>query len=252
MPGPTREWATFTDPADPDTPLVVDVTFLTSHWECIFGRGCQGVLTEPAPELGEGCCSYGAHFTDPADRRRTEREARRLRDDEWQFAAEGRRHGVVARVGNDERTRVFKGACIFLNRPGFARGPGCAFHLAAERRGVHFSELKPEICWQLPLRRVPATDDDGHEVTRLTEFGREGWGEGGEEFAWWCTEAPEAFRGRRPVYRSQERELRAMLGDGLYAEVARYLDARLGARERVRHPSEVPVRLSGTRRRRDG
>ena len=41
-----------------------DVTFLLSRWTCIFGDGCQGVLTGPAPELVQGCCSYGAHFTD--------------------------------------------------------------------------------------------------------------------------------------------------------------------------------------------
>ena len=32
------------------------------------------------------------------------------------------------------------------------------------------------------------------QVIVLSEFGRSGWGEGGEEFAWWCTEAPEAQR----------------------------------------------------------
>ena len=47
-------------------------------WTCIFGDGCQGVLTGPAPELVQGCCSYGAHFTDKADRRRVERLAKKL------------------------------------------------------------------------------------------------------------------------------------------------------------------------------
>ena len=32
----------------------------------------------------------------------------------------------------------------------------------------------------------------------ITEFARDGWGEGGEEFAWWCTEAPEAFTAHEP------------------------------------------------------
>ena len=57
----------------------------------------------------------------------------------------------------------------------------------------------------------------------LTEFGRDGWGEGGEEFAWWCTEAPEAFTGGEPVYKSMETELRLMLGDAVYDEVVKYM-----------------------------
>ncbi len=41
-----------------------DRAFLESNWECTFGRGCQGILTEPAAELNQGCCSIGAHFGD--------------------------------------------------------------------------------------------------------------------------------------------------------------------------------------------
>ena len=63
-----------------------DATFLTSRWTCIFGQGCQGVLTEPAPELVHGCCSrYGAHFIDGKDIRRVEKAAATLTDEEWQF-----------------------------------------------------------------------------------------------------------------------------------------------------------------------
>ena len=37
-----------------------DRSFLTSNWTCIWGRGCLGVLPEPAADLGHGCCSMGA------------------------------------------------------------------------------------------------------------------------------------------------------------------------------------------------
>src|SRR5439155_22545209 len=79
-----HEWVSFEDPDEKRT-WVFDVTFLLSHWGCIFGRGCQGVLTGPTPELAQGCCSYGAHFTDAADRRRVERAAKTLTPEEWQF-----------------------------------------------------------------------------------------------------------------------------------------------------------------------
>ena len=38
--------------------------FMTSRWRCRFGDGCHGILPERAAELGQGCCSLGAHFGD--------------------------------------------------------------------------------------------------------------------------------------------------------------------------------------------
>src|ERR1051325_7880467 len=193
MTGAQREWVTFADPKEAGRRWMIDVTFLTSHWQCIYGAGCQGVLTEPTPEMAQGCCSYGAHFSDDRDRKRTEQWAAKLTDDDWQFAAVGRAKGVSAKSGNSWRTRLVDDACIFLNRTDFAGGPGCALHRYAVRTGHHFMETKPDVCWQLPLRREDRDEDDGTVVSTLSEFGRTGWGDGGQEFAWWCTEAPEAF-----------------------------------------------------------
>jgi len=243
--GPTREWVSFEDPREEGRTWLVDVTWLCSSWECLFGCGCQGVHDTPTPELVQGCCSFGAHFSDKADRKRTEKLARDLPDDLWQFAKEGRKKGIAVKIGSHEgeddwRTRLVQDACIFLNRPGWPSGPGCAFHQWGERTGVHFAELKPEICWQLPLRRVDEEQEDGSVVSRLTEFARSGWGEGGDDFAWWCTEAPEAFAGARPVYRSMESELRIMLGDELFERLATHLDERMAARPApLTHPTEV-------------
>ncbi|GMU77752.1 MAG: hypothetical protein AMXMBFR46_05500 [Acidimicrobiia bacterium] len=254
--GPTREWVMFEDPREDGRTWAIDVTFLCSSWECIFGAGCQGVFTERAPELEQGCCSYGAHFSDRRDRERLERLARRLPDDLWQFAEIGRNHGIATKVGKHEgkadwRTALVDDACIFLNRPGWKSGPGCALHQWGMRTGVHHSELKPEICWQLPLRRVDEPQDDGTVISRLTEFARAGWGEGGDDFAWWCTEAPEAFAGRHPVYRSLEQELRIMLGDLLYERVVVYLEARRSATATpVVHPAEVKLLAPRLKRKR--
>jgi hypothetical protein len=255
MTGPTREWVTFVDPKDELRRWQIDVTFLLSSWACIFGRGCQGVLTGPAPELEQGCCSYGAHFSHKKDRDHVVRIARTLGDDEWQFAASGRKKGIYAKAGKDDegkqewRTRLVDDACIFLNRSGFEGGVGCALHLHAMRTGQHHSDVKPEVCWQLPLRRIDEEQEDGSVVSTLTEFGRDGWGEGGEEFYWWCTESRDAFVARKPVYEDLGVELRKMLGDRLYKQVVAYLDERRRARPApVRHPAERPVRLKPTRR----
>jgi hypothetical protein len=119
------------------------------------------------------------------------------------------------------------------------------------REGLHHSAVKPEVCWQLPLRRIDDEQPDGSVISRLTEFGREGWGEGGDDFAWWCTEAPEAYTATAPVYVTLAAELRAMLGTKLYRRVAAYLDERRRASPRpVRHPAERPVTVGPTRRKR--
>jgi hypothetical protein len=248
---PMREWVTFQDPKNKHRLWEIDVTFLTSRWQCIFGCGCQGVLTEPAPELAQGCCSYGAHFTNKKDRDLVVRAAKRLTADQWQFRDQGRKKGIFAKLSKKEwRTRLVKDACIFLNRPGFERGPGCALHVLAMDTGEHHSALKPEVCWQLPLRVIDRDDEDDEDlvISQLTEFARVGWGEGGEEFAWWCTEDPAAFTAAEPVYKTMGEELRKTLGENLYRDVVAYLDDRAnGAQSPIAHPTEVPVTL--TRRR---
>jgi hypothetical protein len=37
---------------------------------------------------------------------------------------------------------------------------------------------------------------DGRVITRISQWNRSDWGEGGEEFHWWCTESPDAFVGK--------------------------------------------------------
>ena len=247
-PSEAHEWVSFDDP-DEERTWLFDVTFLTSSWTCIFGRGCQGVLTGPAPELVQGCCSYGAHFTGKKDARAVERAAAKLTPDIWQFHKQGRR-GVVKKLADgDLGTRIVDDACIFLNRDGFAAGPGCALHLRAVRTGRHHADLKPEVCWQVPLRRLDEEQEDGTVVSTLTEFGRDGWGEGGHDFSWWCTEAPEAFTAREPVYRTLSVELRKMLGPKLHRQVTDYLDQRRRSRPApVVHPAEVTLRTRRARR----
>ncbi len=215
-----------------------DVTFLESHWTCIFGHGCQGVLTAPTPERGEGCCSYGAHLTGEDERQRIEQLATELTDDQWQNRRKGRQGTTRVTRSGDIVTRLVGEACIFLNRPDFARGAGCAFHVKAMDEGRSYVGLKPEVCWQLPLHRDEEVLESGHVVTRIEEWGRRGWGPGGDDFHWWCTEAPEAFTGRQSVADSMDEELRAMVGDEVADLLRDYLTERSsrGSRTRLAHP----------------
>lgn len=237
VPVSAHELVSFEDEAEERT-WVFDVTFLLSSWTCIFGRGCQGVLTGPAAEQAQGCCSYGAHFTDDQDMARVEAAAATLTPEQWQFRAQGLRRGVTKTSRAGERTtRLVQDACVFLNRPGFARGPGCALHLAALDRGEAPLDLKPDVCWQLPLRREDADDGSGHVTSTIAQWDRRHWGGGGDDFHWWCTEAPEAFVGHEPVYIGMREELVAMVGPQVYGRLVAYLRSRTAAGTPLAHPA---------------
>jgi len=217
-----RTWVEFADPADPDGTLVrADLTWLTSRWACIFGRGCRGI---DASRPDDGCCTLGAHFTDADDEERVQAAARRLRADEWQLRRDGRRRGVVGTDAEGSRqTRVVDGACVFLNRAGFAGPPGCALHALAAREGRHPLQTKPDVCWQLPLRRehrsVQRPDGSTYTEVSLGEFDRRGWGPGGHDLDWYCSGATEAHVGEEPLVRSARAEIVALIGEPAYARL---------------------------------
>lgn len=220
-----HEWVSFED-GDGDT-YVFDLTFLTSNWTCVFGAGCQGVLDGPAAELEQGCCSYGAHFSSDEDVARVKKYVKRLTPDDWQFHREAKRlGGPITVVDGETVSRLVDDACIFLNRPGFEGGPGCALHRAALRTGERPLDWKPDVCWQLPLRLDDHTDENGFHTFTLREWKRRDWGEGGPEFHWWCTDDSLAFRDRKQVWQTLRDEICEMVGDDMYANVVKYIKAR--------------------------
>ena len=232
-----HEWLSFEDP-DEDRTWVFDMTFLLSPWTCIYGRGCPGIGDGPAAERQIGCCSHGAYFSDDDDRSAVEAAAAALTPAQWQFARLGATKGIVARApGGGWRTRVHNGACIMLNRTSFSGSPGCALHQAALETGRHPMELKPEVCWQVPLRRVDSTDEVGHVTSTVREWKRRDWGEGGQEFHWWCIEAPEAFIGRSTVMSTMADELAAMVGGPVYRLLLDATAQRSSSTTVVAHPT---------------
>lgn len=224
-PKDAHEWVSFEDEEEQRT-WRFDLTFLESSWTCIFGSGCQGVLTGPTPELVQGCCSYGAHFVDEEDVAQVRRSIPRLTAEDWQFINEAPDELLVENEAGDTVTVLKDDACIFLNRPGFSAGPGCAFHVAAQRVGEHFSTWKPEVCWQLPLRREDEVSDDGWVTTSIGQWERRHWGDGGDEFAWWCTEEPAAFTGTNRVIDSMSEEVIVMVGKRNYERLMTFLAER--------------------------
>ena len=237
-----RSWVEFTDPADNEQIIRADLTWLTSRWQCIFGDGCPGIYAS-SPDAG--CCPHGAHFSDADDRKRVKKWAKKLTPDIWENAAEGRSGGVVERDEDGaEKTRVVNGACIFHNSRGFAGGYGCALHLLAVRHGESFVETKPDVCWQLPLRREydwrEERDGNRRLVITITEYERGGWGDGGHDFDWYCSANTDAHTAAEPVYLTNEAEIAELVGPAAAAVLREHCEAHL-ADQQARASRHLPL-----------
>jgi hypothetical protein len=233
-----RQWVEFVDPADEENLIKADLTWLTSRWTCIFGQGCKGI-SEKRPDAG--CCVHGAHFSERKDRKNVASWVAKLTPDLWQHQKVAAKKGWTQREDGEEKTRVHKGACIFHNDADFAGGGGCALHHLAAQEGVSFIETKPEVCWQLPIRRSyeRRSIEDGRDylVIVISEYTRGDWGQGGHEFPWYCSSNPEAHVGTEPVFESGRDELVALIGEAAYEELARLCRTRMVLLEQGRSPA---------------
>jgi hypothetical protein len=217
---------------DGDVTWRFERSFLTSDWRCIFGSGCHGILPEPAADLQQGCCSYGAHLGDGAEGRAEALDvaayASVLTADQWQFRGELDENGPAGIFADERRhhTRVVDDACVFLNRPGFAGGAGCALHIGAIAAGESPIDWKPSVCWQLPVRVDWDDRGDGGEIATVRRWRRTDWGAYGETMVWCCTERDEggeAFGGADAVIDTLADELTAVAGTAVYVELRRRL-----------------------------
>lgn len=210
-----HELISFEDPTEQRT-WVFDATFMRSNWKCIFGEGCQGILETQARHLNQGCCSYGAHFVDEDDVANVVRHVVKLNEKNWQYKDKADRKGFLESTKDGEtKTRTVDGACIFLNRPGFAGGEGCAFHIAALANGDRPLDYKPNVCWQVPIRVEHHTDESGWVTTQVRDWKRRDWG-ADSELHWWCTDATDAFVGTEPVYKYLRDEICEIVGRRVY------------------------------------
>jgi hypothetical protein len=214
-----RQWVEFVDPEDDTNLYKCDLTWLTSRWTCIWSKGCKGIESD-SPDVG--CCAYGAHIADKDDYDQVQKYIKKLTPDIWQNYDEG--HSVRGMFEHDDdldlKTRAYKGACIFHNRNGFEGGDGCSLHILAMKLGVSYVKTKPQVCWELPIRRsfetVTRPDDVEITVISIEEFTRRGWGGGGKDLHWYCTTATEAHVGAEPVYAAYKDELTELMGAKAY------------------------------------
>jgi hypothetical protein len=134
---------------------------------------------------------------DEDDEKRTLEVAKRLTRDMWQYfdeaqpkKAKGKMQISEVGLDKDRKTKKIDDSCIFLNRkghsaPGFTGDFGCVLHHLAQKEDIHFVETKPDVCWQLPIRRSFEQREFGEQeitVNVIGEYERLAWGDGGEEF----------------------------------------------------------------------
>lgn len=232
-----RTWVEFANPDVADEVFRCDLTWLTSRWTCIFGSGCAGIY---ASSPHAGCCTLGAHFADDEDRERVAVAVDRLTPERWYRhpdgdhplpPVDGTRRWTEHDEDGDEKTRALGGACVFHNPLGFAGGYGCALHGLALAEGVAPLELKPDVCWQLPLRRrfrdVERGDGTSYSEVEIGEYVRAGWGPGGHDLDWYCSSNTEAHVAPEPLYVTNRDELVALMGAAAYAELERQCEAHL-------------------------
>ncbi len=242
-----RAWVEFVNPDDVDEVLRCDLTWLTSSYTCIFGSGCAGIYAS-APDVG--CCTLGAHFADADDEKRVAGFVEQLTSEVWQHRPARtvkERDWVETDDDGERKTRTIEvdgqQACVFHNRVGFAGGAGCALHILALHQGRNPLETKPDVCWQLPLRRtfrdVERQDGTTYTEVSIGEYDRRGWGPGGHDLDWYCTGNPVAHVAAEPLYVTSRAELVALMGEGVYAELAHHCEAHIRSRSALAiHPAD--------------
>ncbi|HYG93763.1 MAG TPA: hypothetical protein VD859_09255 [Nocardioides sp.] len=242
-----RAFVEFVNPADESEVLRCDLTWLTSSFTCIFGQGCAGIYAD-SPDTG--CCTLGAHFADKADEKRVARYVDQLTPDLWQFhpgRPAKKRDWVEVDEDGDRKTLAIEvdgqRGCVFHNRADFHTGAGCALHGLALQQGRNPLETKPDVCWQLPIRRTFRTVErqDGTSYTEVTisEYDRRGWGPGGHDLDWYCSGNTEAHVAVEPVYVTHQAELVALMGAEAYDELVRHCEAHVRSRSALAlHPAD--------------
>ena len=114
------------------------------------------------------------------------------------------------------------------------------------------------ICghWQLPIRRSFEVREVGqreYSITVIGEYERLAWGDGGEDFDWYCTSNSDAHVGSSPVYISNREELVALMGLHAYEVLKELCDHRMeGIKQAskknlplfvIQHPATLAARI---------
>lgn len=135
-------------------PLPV-VNLAEAKYECIFGRGCDGI-----------CCQEGRPHVEPDEVVRLDEHLDHIRPHlRPEAQAVLKKSGYLDRRSRTERpiVRVVKKWCIFFNQ-------GCVLHRLGAEEGDKF-KYKPQVCAWFPL----AKDYNGEWYIRQEGYRDEAW-----------------------------------------------------------------------------
>ena len=203
----SRIWVETVSPSG--TKWMLDMKWLLSGYQCIWGRGCQGTHHSRPGLSGDnagvsGCCGNGV-TVGKEDRKRVRRLAKKLTVDEWQAKGKYRRLFDPRRErGTQTRMQTHpdatKSGGVFLNFSDFDY-PGCALHVGAMNRGENYWDWKPEACVTVPFH---INWDDTMEAWLLNLIVKdEDW----SDLDYWCGTDPAAYAHDTPTFRSMSEEL---------------------------------------------
>lgn len=249
---------------------VLDVVALTSNYQCIYGKGCQGVAPasgegfgrhRPADPSVAGCCritpGYQLATAEVAEADAAGADsplrvlpfAQALRPDEAQHYAQIAAGEWYVETQDergvwDSRHADIGGNCIFLNTEGPEGKLGCSLHHLAQRLGVDPKQTRPMICHVEPAAAFVIADGLDGGGRRVLVTLRPPW------FGWFaadgyfCTSDAAAYSATEPVFRRMASEYTALLGADVYAAMLPTLDEIWAERgERLKRNWNKPVAL---------
>tara|TARA_Y100000004_G_C8943820_1_gene425331 strand:- start:566 stop:1321 length:756 start_codon:yes stop_codon:yes gene_type:complete len=189
---------------------LLNLNFLLSNYECIFGKGCKGAFHQ-TDSPNQGCCNVGCTLS-LDEIPRVNRAVKKLGADTWQsksklnskFYLTWRDGAIQTRLHTDENGNT---ACIFNNFDEFEGGAGCAFHITAPMHGEEWTDWKPYSCSYVPLN-VAWNEHEQCGVISYVQanggYGERSW----EGLDWWCINSKEAYIGAKPTYQSMDKEIK--------------------------------------------
>ena len=213
-------------------------TFLLSNWSCIFGHGCQGVLTAAAEQLHQGCCSYGAHFIDDDDLATVEAAAARLTGTSGSSGARPQRGGFHDRgrrapaspasstgpasssTGPASRAASAARCNRPRSRPANGRSTGSPTCAGSSRSG---SSSTPTNTATSPRRCASGSAATGARAARSSTGG--------------APSRPTRSSGAKPVYEYLRDEITEFTGPAVYALLVNQLERRRTTGTPLPHPA---------------
>ncbi len=246
----------------------LDVLALTSNYQCIYGRGCQGVTHLrgegpgrhlPADPSVAGCCRVGPTFRSRTDEvaegdETTVDSPLRIRPFVEALTPEDAQHHDLIATGawydqeddGSARGALVEGNCIFLNTEMANGRTGCSLYHLADRLGLDPKDTRPAVCHSSPAAAFTMADDTdtvsgGFRLLVTLQPPWTGWF---SPEGWFCTSDPAAYSATEPVFRRMASEYASLLGDDVWAVASPVLEQAWAERgERLRASWGTPVPL---------